>query len=305
MDIKMIIEDTKFGYTVKNCNYSEIDAKRIKQLIGDGRFVVIKNERPVDSNLLVDFYSSIGDVVKQNPDKVSACVEGSDGYLVKAGKGKLFSGKEDGELEWHCAGMNRSQGDDIVAMYMAISTTEGGNTYFSDSQTAFRDLDDDTKKMCQGIDAKYLTYTLDENLASELYKNIFNDAQTMMEFRDIDGNASYETQVKRKPLVTTHPISGASGLYFPWSVIRGFTGLPPQEQKELYRKLKKHTMDEKYVYEHKWDPYDIVLSDQHHSLHRRDAYDGYRELWRAGIVLKDQKSSIEEWSCESNVPETA
>ena len=98
---------------------------------------------------------------------------------------------------------------------------------------------------------------------------------------------SFEKQTPRKELVTRHPINGKEGLYFPWSVIRGFSGInfDRKQQHDLYYKLKEHTLSDKYVYRHKWNAYDICLSEQHHSLHKRDAYTGDRELWRAGVWL--------------------
>jgi alpha-ketoglutarate-dependent taurine dioxygenase len=120
------------------------------------------------------------------------------------------------------------------------------------------------------------------------YKNVFSDEQTMMEFRDIDGKTSFEKQTPRKDLVTKHPINDKEGLYFPWSVIRGFTGMTHDEQHETYYMLKEHTLKDEYVYSHEWEPYDIILSDQHHSLHKRDSYTGDRELWRAGIWLSQE-----------------
>ena len=46
------------------------------------------------------------------------------------------------------------------------------------------------------------------------YKNIFSDEQTMMEFRDLDGQTSFEKQTTRKDVVTKHPINGTEGLYY-------------------------------------------------------------------------------------------
>jgi alpha-ketoglutarate-dependent taurine dioxygenase len=124
-----------------------------------------------------------------------------------------------------------------------------------------------------------------------------------MEFRDIDGKTSFEKQTPRKDLVTKHPINGKEGLYFPWSVIRGFAGLDHKEQHDLYYMLKSHTLQ--YTSTHTWDAYDIVLSDQHHSLHKRDAYVGDRELWRAGICLRPKAEFVEEWTCESLMSEAS
>lgn len=277
----------KFVSIITECEYTQENADNVGQLIGDNRTVIIKNNNPVRAKTLVEFYKMIGDVVAQN-NKVTG--SGIDGYgeLVKVRKNGLFSGKDDGELEWHSAGMNRHGHDDIVAMYMHQNSTAGGDTYFTDHQTAFDDLDESTKNLCRTLKSKIVTYNAKTKLEKMHYKNVFSDEQTLMEFRDIDGNTSFEKQTPRKHLVTNHPINNKEGLYFPWSVIRGFAGLSHDEQHELYYKLKKHTLSEKYVYTHKWNQYDIVLSDQHHSLHKRDAYNGDRELWRAGIWLRRQ-----------------
>lgn len=278
----MKIEKDKFAAIVSGCNFSQDSADEIVKLVGDCRTVVIKNNTPQSPESIISFYKKLGRVVRQN-DKVSGTV--ATGELVKAGKGALFSGTPDGELEWHSAGMNRVGHDDIVGMYMNKMADTGGNTHFTDHQTAFEDLDEKTKELCRTLKSKIITYNAKVKLEKMHYRMIFSDEQTMFEFRDIDGKKSFEKQIPRKSLVTKHPINGKEGLYFPWIVIRGFAGLSQEEQHNLYYMLKEHTLSEKYVYTHKWDPYDIILSDQHHSTHRRDAYTGDRELWRAGIWI--------------------
>lgn len=266
-------------------NYNT-NAPEIRELLGDHRTVVIRRGSPWEPEELIEFYKELGNVIQQN-DKVTGTV--ATGELVKVRQNGLFAGKEDGELEWHSAGMNRSIHDDIVAMYMHQPAEEGGDTYFTDHQTAWDDLDDDTKDLCRDLKSKTPTYNDRMKLdRMGIYKNVFSDEQTMMEFRDINGNTSFESQVPRKDLVTKHPINGKEGLYYPWTIIRGFSGrqMDKDQQHALYFKLKEHTLQEKYIYSHKWEQGDIVLSDQHHSLHRRDAYTGDRELWRAGICLR-------------------
>ncbi len=280
----MHYENAKFGYIVTDCDY-ENDPQRVLKLLGDGRVVVIRNEKPVDPEVLIEFYKKMGRVVKQN-EKVKGNVDGH-GELIRVRQNGLFAGKDDGELEWHSAGMNRTDHDDIVIMYMHQPAESGGDTYFTDHQTAFEDLDEETKEICRNVKSKTVTYTARMKLEKMHYKNVFSDEQTMMEFRDIDGKTSFAKQTPRKELVTRHPINGKEGLYFPWSVIRGFSGInfDRKQQHDLYYKLKEHTLSDKYVYRHKWNAYDICLSEQHHSLHKRDAYTGDRELWRAGVWL--------------------
>ena len=237
---------------IENVDY-ETDGHTVKQLIGNHLTVVIRNKSPVKPEQLIAFYKTIGNVAKQN-EKVTGTI--STGELVKVRQNGLFAGKDDGELEWHSAGMNRHGHDDVVAMYMHQIAESGGDTYFTDHQSAFNDLDEETKEICRNLKSKIVTYNAKMKLDKMHYKNVFSDEQTMMEFRDIDGTSSFEKQTSRKPLVTKHPISGKEGLYYPWSVIRGFAGMDHKKQHELYYKLKEHTL--KYAYVHKWDPYDII-----------------------------------------------
>lgn len=297
----MKIYKDKFATIITDCTYTAKEARKILSYFENSPTVIIKSTRPLPPTLLESFYGSIGDVVQQN-EKVKGTV--GSGKLVKVRQNGLFAGKDDGELEWHSAGMNRVGHDDIVAMYMHQTAESGGDTYFTDHRTAFEDLDEDTKNLCRSVKSKIVTYTAKMKLEKMHYKNVFSDEQTLMEFRDIDGKTSFEKQTPRKDLVTKHPLSLAEGLYFPWSVIRGFTGLDRDAQHKLYYDLKKHTLSEKYVYKHQWEPYDIVLSDQHHSLHKRDSYTGDRELWRAGIWIRradkpddlNNPAVMEEWN---------
>lgn len=299
----MKLSNNKFAAILEGCEYTAEDAEQVRQLVGSHRAVVVRNSAPVAPATLVEFYKRIGDVVAQN-EKVKGNVDGH-GELIKVRKNGLFSGTDDGELEWHSAGMNRTGHDDIVVMYMHQIADGGGDTFFSDHQTAFQDLDDETKDKLRNIKSKILTYHAKLKLEQMYYKNIFSDEQTMMEFRDIDGGTSFDKQTPRKDIVSKHPINGVEGLYFPWTVIRGFTGLDKQEQHDMYYMLKEHVQKDKYVYCHKWQPYDIIFSDQHHSLHKRDSYVGDRELWRAGIWLRSESGTNEAWTCESLVPEEA
>ena len=221
--------ETKFGYTVTDCKYTADEAQAIKELVGTGRFVVVKNSDPVPAATLVPFYRSIGIVATQNEKVIGSGVDGF-GELVRVVRNRLFTGKDDGELEWHSAGMNRTGAEDIVCMYMSKPASTGGNTFFSDTQGAWNALDDDTKKLCRTLKSKVVTYKVGKRINATHYKNVFHDEQTMMEFRDADGKQAFFKQTPRKDLVTKHPINGELGLYFPWSVIRGFAGIDHDTQ---------------------------------------------------------------------------
>ena len=278
-----MIKDTKdkFASIVEEFD----DFNELASIIKDSRVTILKSKAPRSPAELVSLYNSIATPIVQS-DKVKGRVE-EHGELIKVREDGLFTGAEDGELEWHSAGMNRTHHEDVVAMYMHQPAIEGGATYFSDHQLAFDDLEDSTKEFCRKLKSKTFTYKKEDALKGNLYGKIFSDEETMLEFKDIDGHTCFERQVSRKDLVTISPLNNKEGLYFPWAVIRGFLGATKQEQHSLYYKLKKHVQQDKYVYKHDWDLYDICFSEQWHSLHRRDPFSGDRELWRTGLMMYD------------------
>jgi len=268
----MEILQNKFGFTVTDCQYINEEAIKIKELIGDGRFVVIKNENRVNQKIVVDFYKMMGICAAQNEHITT----GDEPELVEVSADALFAGDDLGELEYHCAAMNRDDGENIISMYMDNIGITGGDTYFTDAQTAYDDLPVDIKKTIENINSKLYNF-------GTVVDAVYPDEKTRNEFKNHKGVSGLNKQLPRKKLVTVHPINGKKGLFFPWSIIRGFTGMKPIESKNLYKFLKTHTMSEKYIYKHVWENNDIVLSDQNHSLHKRDAYTGPRRLYRSAI----------------------
>ena len=286
----------KLHYNFGTCICSPIDyedpglAAELVQMVADEKVVCIRNEEPVEPAKLVALYKNMGRVAAQN-EKVKGSGVGGFGELVRVKSDGLFQGAEDGELIWHNAILNKHSSESVVGMYMHHLAEDGGDTYFSDAQSAYDDLSDEMKEKFENLLCKTIYYPLtdDENI-TKVIKNthinqIFPDEDTFKEWKDVEGNVVYKKQEKTKPLVTVHPTNGRKGLFFPFVMLRGFVGLPREESDNLFKFVHDHVMSEKYVYRHKWSKYDVCLSDQIHSLHKRDAFTGYRELWRAAIWL--------------------
>lgn len=247
----------------------------------DDPYFVIRNEEAVTPGELVSLYKQYGTVTKQSGKLNGAGVEdpwNDQIYyeLVKVNRDGLFKGDETGEMFWHNASNNRTGAEDIVAMYMHQNADKGGETLFSDAKKAYDDLEDSVKELCDKVQSKIL------KMSKQKYDYFSFGVE---HYRDMDGLAPHEKHVTRKPLVTIHPKNGNKGLNFPYECIYGFEGegITKQEGKDLYFHLKEHVLQDKYIYKHEWEQYDIVLSDQHHSLHKRESYSGDREMWRTSI----------------------
>jgi len=282
----MKVRRISFGYEISDIDYnSPHHANFIKEKVGDGRFVVIKNTSPVHPEHLVSLYRNIGMIAKQ-PEQVKSVVEGYREICRVHSKG-MFHGRVDGSLGWHNAMMMRPKGDQIIAMYMNKNNCIGGDTGFTDAQSAYQDLTDDQKEFWSNQTAHYVIDNIHKNSTDEDWKNshvrhVFNNRIEANHFVDADGTDPKIKQVEYQPIVTKHPVNNKLGFYFPYPVVKGIVN----QSDDVMLKLRQYVLSEKYVYYHKWDLYDLVLSDQVHSLHARTSYNGERELWRSGIMYK-------------------
>lgn len=84
---------------------------------------------------------------------------------------------------------------------------------------------------------------------------------------------------------------GKTGLYFPFNQIHGITETSQEEFEELVSMLKKHVLQEKYMYHHDWDDGDVLLADQRLTIHKRWAFEKMDErvVHRMSIWTRDQE----------------
>ena len=155
-----------------------------------------------------------------------------------------------GELDWHSnmnGDMDRARG---VALQGAWNS-ENTHTAFMNTVSAYRDLPEDIKERCEGVvgDFEYAP----ENWA----KGVPMPQLMAMKGFGI-GNHKYQMDLLHEAF------DGQKGLYFHFHNNCRFPTDP-----ELKKILKEHCFQDKYVYNHKWHPGDIVISDQVLTLHKR------------------------------------
>ena len=64
--------------------------------------------------------------------------------------------------------------------------------------------------------------------------------------------------------------------------VRGTTEL--LDKQPIFDKLMAHIFQDKYMYDHDdWQPGDFIFMDQFHSIHKRNAVEGDRFLYRASF----------------------
>ena len=154
-----------------------------------------------------------------------------------------------GKLDWHnnINGWNRADG---VALQGVSPGIVGTSTSFMNTTMAYKDMSDELKKRCEGIVGRY-------ECAVEVWAEGMPDAQ----FKTIKENNSLPYLM---PLLTKTS-KGQTGMFFHFLNNCKFPKDP-----ELLDILKEHCLQQKYIYTHWWEPGDIVISDQKHTLHKRD-----------------------------------
>ena len=179
---------------------------------------------------------------------------GKDGKpLARDSRQRLFNL---GNMLWHSDSSFRP----IPAKYSLLSARvvnpTGGNTEFADMRAAYDELDAPTKALVEDLICEHsLMYS-----RGSLGMLDYSDEERAM-FRPV-----------RQRLVRTHPVSGRKSLYLS-SHAGAIVGMPMPEARVLLRDLNEHATQPRYVYVHRWQPWDFVMWDNRQMMHRVRRYD--------------------------------
>lgn len=181
----------------------------------------------------------------------------------------LFADKE---LDWHSNGNGRPSGKEACVALYCVKPGTGSITSFCDTRRAYTDLPTDIKEIVDQVECLFKFkngsfYDLDED---DRELQIFEQHPAF-----VDGVT--------KPLVYTHPWTKERGLYFVFHYIQQMSRRDGVLLDETWLRdyLMKHVFQEKYIYHHNdWQTGDFVFMDQFHSIHKRNAVEGDRLLYR-------------------------
>ena len=259
----------------------DTEPSSIRELIRDHRWVVIKNKQTVPPKELVDFYRSLGTLyVQDNSFMSDEYIEKySDGFreLVPVrnkrisgyGEDGLFAGEEDGEVLWHNASNNHDPDEDVIG-FSIRQLGNGGALSLCDTQLPYQQVRN--KHVYENIEAEYPLDT---------WKSMDNEAWNFTKWKSSDGTPYYKKENQFKPIVTTNPLNELKGFSYPFPAIINYKNYPYKSFEHLHKHIQLMLMD--YVNIHHFEEGDIILQEQHHTLHRRAEYTGDRLLYRTAI----------------------
>jgi len=163
--------------------------------------------------------------------------------IVEAGRAVGALGND--EVAFHADLVFLHAPGSVSLLYCVETPAEGGNTFWTNGYAAYDALDPATKAKIEGVKAVYV------------HRNPAYNPPTPPEH----------------PLVCVHPESGRRTLFISPSSAERVVGLDEAEGRQLLDDLFAHAIQPRFVWEHKWQPGDLIVWDNRCTMHRRESFD--------------------------------
>ena len=176
----------------------------------------------------------------------------------------------DGEMHFHTDQCYYQIPARITSLFAMEIPQRGGNTLFLDACAAYEALSSETKSRLRGLSAEHVyDYSGSPTLRSDT----------------LDPNAPRFIH----PAVIRHPVSGRRSLYVNRLMTRRLVGLDAQESEALLDELFSHMEQDCFIYEHVWEPGDLLMWDNLCTMHARTDFDkSERRVLRRVTVRGEQ-----------------
>jgi taurine dioxygenase len=230
--------------------------------------VLVFHGQSLNEDQLVAFAESLGDVeIHLRQTRISGRREVLLVSNIKE-DGKPTGRLGNQELNWHMDQIFMAKPTAGTMLYAESVTPEGGDTWFCDLGAAYAALPPTLKARVEGRRAVHSAATADRRVGIQL-----TEEQRL---------AAPEVT---HPLVRTHPLAGAKGLYFSMNHTARIEGMSEAESLDLLDALRRHATSPDFVYAHRWRVGDLVLWDNAATMHRRDPFPDHfpRLMRRVGI----------------------
>ena len=220
-----------------------------------------------------------------------------------------------GSINWHTDQVFTPDAEELLSLF-GVTTPQGAMTQFANSIPYWKGKEQKIKDKWQKlrIAVTYKTIETYEKKGSPHYKlplNQQDDFDKRRRSRDVRKSLNFPEKFYKlyppprcekeslRRLVPNHPLE-IKGIYFPHfniSCIADSKGVELPTSREIYEKIKEEYIESgRYVYNHKWEEGDIILSDQQVTVHRqKDAWErlppekiGFRELYKSNCWYKTQ-----------------
>jgi len=173
--------------------------------------------------------------------------------------GELIGALGNDELVWHTDMSNLDEPSNASALYaIELPKHGGGDTSFLNMYTAYETLPPSLEARIKDRHA----------IHDAIYTSAGTRRKGLDEIDDVRDNPG-----ARHPMLRTHPVTGRTALFLGRRANSYIVGLPVEESEALLNEVWAHTIQDEFVYTHRWLPGDLVLWDNRCVMHRRGSFD--------------------------------
>ena len=212
-----------------------------------------------------EIHPLVNSIDREHPELLVISTHGRDGDVAPEDPDELI-----GRIEWHTDLAYTPTPNRGGLLYGVILPEKGGLTGFVDRQRTYDALPEATKRRIEGLHVVQSWRYAQEGIA----KN--------PSFRTDEGAKMLELDRfpdLAHPLVYTHPVNGRKVLNVPPMWSSAIVELPEAEGRKLLDELIAHSLEDRFVYWHRYDPGDLAIWDNWRMMHAASGTPGaYRRL---------------------------
>jgi taurine dioxygenase len=253
---------------------SDAAFREVEQAFFDGQVLAIKGQKLAPAEL-VAFARRFG---PPEPHVIDTFHHPTDPNILILSNRKKADGSPaglaDGGTYFHTDYSYLQVPARVTMLYSIEVPSKGGNTLFADMYAAYDDLPEAMKRKIDPLVVLHHYGNRDDlDQSSRTAASPLSDVQKKK-----------VTWVRHK-LVRTHSGTGRRALYAVSGSSFEVEGMPPEEGVALLDELKRHALQDKYVFSYAYEVGDVVLWDDLATLHSATLTDpdDPRTLWRVTV----------------------
>ncbi len=176
--------------------------------------------------------------------------------------GKPIGSLGHGEIEFHADLSYMPHPGTFSLLYAVEIPDRGGATQWCNNNAAYDGLDDAMKARLEGLRATHLHFRPEQN----------------------------PDPVIDHPIACTHPETGRKTLFISPYFAKSVVGMDEPAGRELLDELSAHQTQAKYIWTHDWRVGDLVMWDNHTTIHRREPFpNSQRRIMKRTQIFSDRR----------------
>ena len=250
-------------------------AAEIKRLWLENVILLFRGQKLDQESLIrvTGIFGRLGAISRPKEFRPSGYKNLLDGIMLISNireNGEPIGALPDGEMMYHHDMIHKPTPHSGTLLYSVEVPSTGGNTLFANCETAYETLPADLKAKLEGRQARHL------------YR--YGTVQR----GDVNKQAVAAYAEATHPIFRTHDETGRKAVYANRLMTEEVVGLPKEESDAALEALFNHSENPAWVYEHVWQPGDLIIWDNRNSMHARTDFSaGERRLLLRTTVDSD------------------